>query len=176
MTSRPAPLASQELEERLRRNFGRVVFTTRWLLAPIYFGLLATLLVLAVKFVEKLVDLVRSFLHDTSAETIIDVLQLVDLALVANLVLLVMFSGWQNVIGRLLPERGSEFTGLRFSALKQSLIASVAAIAAIQILETFMHITPDSITVAMWQLAILLGVAITGVLLAAMDKLGGGGH
>lgn len=124
--SRPAPLADAAIEERLRRNFGRA----RWLLAPIYFGLLATLLVLAVKFVQKLIELAGDFLYDSSTETVVDVLQLVDVALVGNLVLLVMFSGWQNVIGRLLPERCSEFTGLRFSALKQSLISSVAAIAA----------------------------------------------
>ena len=174
MNTRPAPVADAALEERLRRNFGRVVFTTRWLLAPIYLGLLATQLVLAIKFVQKMIELAKSFLQESATETIVAVLQLVDIALVANLVLLVMFFGWQNVIGRLLPDRGAEFTGLRFSALKQTLIASVAAIAAIQILETFIDITASNTTVAMWQLAILLGVGITGVLLAAMDKISGG--
>jgi Uncharacterized protein family, UPF0114 len=85
--SRPAPLADAAIEERLRRNFGRA----RWFLAPIYFGLLATLLVLAVKFVQKLIELAGDFLYDSSTETVVDVLQLVDVALVGNLVLLVIF-------------------------------------------------------------------------------------
>jgi uncharacterized protein (TIGR00645 family) len=62
---------------------------------------------------------------------------------------------------------------LDFGAVKMKLIASVTAIAAIQMLETFVHIDQTPKQDAMWQLFILLGIGVTGVLLALMDKLSG---
>jgi uncharacterized protein (TIGR00645 family) len=90
---------------------------------------------------------------------------------------IVMVSGWENFVGRLFTDRVEGqldwVGGLDFSTVKLKLIASVAAIAAIQMLETFVHIDQTSKENAMWQLAILLGIGITGVLLALMDKLAG---
>ncbi len=98
---------------------------------------------------------------------------MVDIALVANLVLIVMFAGWENVIGPLLTGTKPQFSGMGFGAVKLRLVGSIAAVTAIQILEAFMHISQTSATAAMWQLAILLGIGITGVLLALMNWLAG---
>jgi uncharacterized protein (TIGR00645 family) len=173
MNDQPKALIDDALAERLERNLGRVLFTTRWLMAPIYVGLLASLVLLAVKFIQKLIEAIRGFLPLSATEEMLVVLQLVDIALVANLVLIVMFAGWQTVIGPLLAGRRDGFTGIGFGAVKLRLIGSIAAVASIQILETFMHISEATITQAMWQLAILLGIGIVGVLLALMDRLAG---
>lgn len=163
------------LAQRLERNLGRALLTTRWLLAPIYLGLLASVILLAIKFVQKFVQGVQGLLAISATEEMLNVLQLVDIALVANLVLTVVFAGWQAVIGPLLArDAQSEFSGLGFGGVKLRLIASIAAIAAIQILETFLHVDQTTAAQALWQLAILLGIAVTGVLLALMDKLSGG--
>ena len=101
------------------------------------------------------------------------VLRLVDLALVANMVLIVMLAGWESVIGPLTPER-SNFADLGFGAIKVKLLGSIVAIAAIQVLEGFVHIGDIAIQPLLWQLVLLLGFAVAGLLLAAMDRLGGG--
>ncbi len=173
MNDRITPRIDDALAERLQRNLGRALLTTRWLVAPIYIGLLASLILLTIKFVQKFIEGVRELLAISLTETMLVVLQLVDIALVANLVLVVVFAGWETVIGPLLAARRSEYSGIGFGAVKLRLIASVAAIAAIQILETFMHIDQATSAAAMWQLAILLGIGITGALLALMDRLAG---
>ncbi len=176
MSESPAP-AIHVLEARIRRNMGRVLFAARWLVAPIYLGLLAVLALLAVKFVQKLVTTIPLVPGMTSNDVILVALTLVDMSLVANLVVIVIFAGWANFVGPLLREPGerdSTLAGnLDFSAVKLRLIGSVAAIAAIQILESFVHIDVVAKQDAAWLLAFLLGIGVTGLLLAAMDRLGG---
>jgi uncharacterized protein (TIGR00645 family) len=171
LSDRTGALIDSAIAERLERNLGRVLLATRWLMAPIYVGLLASVALLAVKFVQKFVAGLRTLLIDTPAQEMLSVLQLVDIALVANLVLTVVFAGWESVIGPLLAGTRSGFSGIGFGVVKLRLMASIAAIAAIQILETFMHFDPSMTVQALWQLAILLGIGFLGVLLALMDKL-----
>ena len=78
------------VEERIQRNLGRAMFAARWIMAPIYVGLLAALVMMVVKFVQKLITSVPGFLALTSNEAIFLVLTLVDLSLVANLVVIVI--------------------------------------------------------------------------------------
>jgi uncharacterized protein (TIGR00645 family) len=163
------------VEARIRRNMGRAVFAARWLLAPIYLGLLVVLAMLAVKFVQRLVIAVPLLLGMTSNDLILTALALVDLSLLANLVVIVIFAGWTNFVGPLLHDPGERdsawASNLDFSAVKLKLIGSMATIAAIQILESFVHIADMDKSEAAWQLAILLGITVTGVLLAVMDRI-----
>jgi uncharacterized protein (TIGR00645 family) len=181
MTEPPAsPISThaiQMLEARMRRNMGRVMFASRWLMAPVYLGLLAVLALVTVKFLQNLVLAVPMVLAMTTNDVILTTLTLVDLSLAANLVVIVIFAGWTNFVGPLMGPGGEQdtewATKLDFSAVKLRLIGSVASIAAIQILETFVHIADVAKPDAAWQIAILLAVAVTGVLLAVMDRIGG---
>jgi len=174
MSDEPS-LTMRLIEERIRRNVGRVMFAARWIMAPIYLGLLVALVLVVVKFVQKLVQAVPGFLALSSNEAIFLVLTFVDLSLVANLVVIVVFAGWENFVGRLLiaqsGDRPEWMGGLDFATVKLRLIGSVAAIAAVQILETFVHIDEVKSQDAAWQLAILLGIGLLGVLLALADRL-----
>ncbi len=78
------------------------MFAARWIMAPIYIGLLVALVLIVVKFVQKLVQAVPGFLALSSNEAIFLILTLVDLSLVANLLVIVIFAGWENFVGRLL--------------------------------------------------------------------------
>jgi uncharacterized protein (TIGR00645 family) len=169
---------TSEIRQKAGRNLSRAMIqAARWIMAPIYLGLLLSLLLLAEKSIQKLVTAVPDLLTASTSDTILTVLTLVDLSLVGNLVVIVMVSGWENFVGRLFTRRDEsqlEWVGnLDFSTVKLKLVASVAAIAAIQLLETFVHIDQASKQDAMWQLLILLGIGVTGVLLALMDKLAG---
>ena len=147
------------------------MFAARWIMAPIYIGLLLALVMVVVKFVQKLVEAVPGFLALSSSDAIFLVLTLVDLSLVANLVVIVIFAGWANFVGRLLA---SELDGVEVATVKRRLIGSIVAIAAMQILETFVQIAEIKVQDAAWQLAILLGIGLVGVLLALADKLSEG--
>lgn len=164
-----------EIEERLRRNLGRGMFAARWLMAPIYIGLLFALALIVVKFVQVLVQSLPGFLQLSSKEAIFFVLNLVDMSLVANLVVIMIFAGWENFVGRLLSlqpgDQPAWLGGLDFSTLKLRLIGSIVAIITIEILETFMHVGEVPVQQAAWQLAILLGIGLVGVLLALTDRL-----
>src|ERR1041385_7399740 len=98
----------EAFEERARRNLGRVMFIARWSMAPIYLGLLGALILIVIKFVQKLVQSVPNILTLSSNETICGVLTLVDLSLVANLVVIVIFAGWENFVGHLLDSHLGE--------------------------------------------------------------------
>jgi uncharacterized protein (TIGR00645 family) len=174
MSDTPAPWI-EVIEERARRNVGRVLFAARWIMAPIYIGLLLALVMVVVKFAQKLVQAVPGFLALDTNEAIFLILTLVDLSLVANLVVIVIFAGWENFVGRLLASHGDDqptwLVGMDFATVKLRLIGSIVAIAAISILETFVHIEEVKAETAAWQLAILLGIGVVGVLLALADRL-----
>jgi len=158
----------------LNRFLGRFIFAARWLMAPIYLGLLVGLLMLAIKFVQKLVLLAPKLLQISSNDTVLAILSLVDLSLVANLVLMVVLAGWQGFVDPLLHahiEEQPDWIALDFSAIKLKLIGSVAAIAAIAMLESFLHADAIAPATLGWQVAILLAIGAVGVLLALMDRL-----
>ena len=174
MNDNPAPWI-EVVEQRTRRNMGRALFAARWIMAPIYLGLLLALVMLVVKFVQKVVEALPGFLALPTNEAIFFVLTLVDLSLVANLVVIVIFAGGENFVGRMLASQGDDkpswLGGMDFATVKLRLIGSIVAIAAIQILETFVHMDEVKPQEAGWQLGILLGVGAAGVLLALADRL-----
>jgi len=174
MAEAPEPARA---EASIGNRFGRTLLAVRWVVAPFYLGLLCALLLLVVKFVQKLVAAVPVLLTQSSSDTIFTVLSLIDLSLVANLLVIVMFSGWQNFIGRLPAELSGDVPDwlgrLDFSAVKLKLIGAVMVIGTISILESFVYIDQTPKADVAWQVAILLAVGVTGVLLALMDWLGG---
>ena len=105
------------------------MFAARWIMAPIYIGLLLALVMVVVKFVQKLVEAVPGFLALSSSDAIFLVLTLVDLSLVANLVVIVIFAGWANFVGRLLAseldDQPAWLSGMDFATVKLRLIGSI---------------------------------------------------
>jgi uncharacterized protein (TIGR00645 family) len=164
----PPPLAS-----RIEQGARRAVLALRLIMVPIYVGLFGALLIDLVKFLQKLVQAAPKVLSMGTSEAILVVLGLIDLALVGNLVIIVIFAGWSNVIGPLYTGSGSTdpLAGFSFNEVKLKLIGAMAAIATIQMLETFVHVNDIPPSDVMWQLAILIGIGVTGVLLALMDRI-----
>jgi len=170
-------MPDQVVPVRLTKSLGQIIFSARWMMAPIYFGLLVSLVLLVIKFVQKLIVLIPGVLDMTATNLVLAVLGLVDVSLVANLVLIVVLAGWQGFVDPTLCEDAEgrlAWLTLDFSAIKLKLIASIAAIAAIALLESFMHADTIPGATIGWQLAILIGVGVVGVLLAAMDRLSAG--
>lgn len=167
-------MPDQDVSTRMMRGLSRTVFAARWLMAPIYVGLLVGLVLVVIKFAQKLIDLVPTLLEMSGNDTVLAVLSLVDLSLVANLVLIVVLAGWQGFVDPLLGshlEDQPAWLALDFSAIKLKLIGSIAVIAAIALLESFIHADTLSPATLGWQLGILLAIGVLGVLLALMDRL-----
>jgi uncharacterized protein (TIGR00645 family) len=121
-----------------------IIIRSRWLMAPFYIGLIAGLAVLLIHFVVALVHYVGIMLSGSESDIILGVLSLIDLALTGNLVLIVIFSGYENFVSRL---EGGDDRGrpnwmekVDFGGLKQKLMTSIVAISAVQVLKAFMNI------------------------------------
>jgi uncharacterized protein (TIGR00645 family) len=171
------------MKPRIETAFERLLFQSRWLMAPFYAGLAVALLMLLVVFVRDLIYYVpQAFAVGSgmsSNDAILAVLTLVDLSLAGNLLLIVMFSGYENFVSKLDLEgeqdRPPWMGTVDFSGLKMKLIASIVAISGIQLLKFFMNIGKDGAPIdtqeAMWGVIIHLTFVSSGVLLALMDWL-----
>ena len=69
---------------------------------------------------------------------------LIDVSLTGNLILIVVFSGYENFVSKIDPGGHPDWpdwmTKVNFGGLKQKLLASIVAISAIQVLKAFMNI------------------------------------
>ncbi len=167
--SEPRLLAERAVE--------RTIFASRWLLAPFYVGLGLSLLVLLMKFTQKTLRLVSSAVSSGSNDVITDILSLIDLSLIANLLLMVMFTGYENFVARFeLDDRKYKpnwMGHVDFGDLKLKLLTSIVAISAIHVLEIFMNIGQTSDRELAWSVGILLAFVVSGLLLAAMNHASG---
>jgi uncharacterized protein (TIGR00645 family) len=158
----------------------RVIFASRWIQAPLYLGLVVALLVLTVKFLVELVHLVPGMVTLSESEVVLGVLTLVDLVLVANLVLMVVFAGYENFVSKIdtagHPDRPEWMGKVDVSGLKLRLIASIVAISSIQLLKAFMHSAELADRDLAWLVGIHITFVVSGVLLALMDRLAEPGH
>jgi uncharacterized protein (TIGR00645 family) len=152
------------------------LFMSRWLMAPFYVGLVVALGMLLVVFVEELVMSIPRIFEQGSEEVILTVLTLIDLSLAGNLVLIVIFSGYENFVSKIDIEghedRPSWMGTLDFSGLKIKLIASIVAISAISLLRAFMTLTQQTEVdekSVFWLVVLHLTFVTSGVLFAAMD-------
>jgi len=164
----------------VERAIEGVLFASRWVLAPIYLGLVGGLVVIPVKFAQDLVELLKHVPTATGDETIVGVLTLVDLSLMGSLVLMVMFAGYENFVSKFDEvdhrDRPSWMGHVDFSDLKLKLMGSIVAISAIKLLESFMnaaHLTDRELG---WSVGIHMAFVVSGVLLAVMDRLPAKGH
>src|ERR1700746_1894218 len=176
MTEQPVPSRAAPASNRIQNGFEGVLFNSRWLMAPFYVGLVVALAVLFLKFLRMLWEFVLHAPGAKSSETILDALSLIDVTLVGNLILIVVFSGYENFVSRIETSGNPNWplwiTKIDFAGLKQKLLASIVAISAIHVLEAFLNIeAPFDATRMTWLCAVHLVFVISAVLLALSDKL-----
>ncbi len=165
----------------LEQVFERGLFASRWLMAPMYLGLSVALAMLTVIFIRELVYYLPQVMTLEAEQVILVALTLIDLTLAANLLLIVLFSGYENFVSKLDIPEGSErpdwMGTVDFSALKMKLIASIVAISAIDLLKRFFAIAgmaedPQRVERELyWVVIIHLTFVCSGVLMALMDWL-----
>lgn len=166
----------QALEDRFEKG----LFASRWLMAPMYLGLVVALGMMTVIFLRELLYYAPQVLTLSPEKTILVVLTLIDLTLAANLLLIVMFSGYENFVSKFDFDAGTDrpdwMGKVDFGGLKMKLIASIVAISGIHLLKRFMEIGDPTTAAAddrtlMWLTVIHLTFVVSGVLMALMDWL-----
>lgn len=165
-----------KLMNRLARAIEMVVLHGRWLVTPFLLGLIIGLGALLYTFVVKLVGFLTQVQGISEDEVIVGILKLVDLSLTANLLLIVICSSYQNFVARIEPASQIRWPegliGIGFSGMKQKLLGSIVAIAAVNVLEWFIDIdrSVDNMKLG-WVVGILLALATVMLLLAFADRL-----
>jgi uncharacterized protein (TIGR00645 family) len=166
--------------KRGEKAFETLLFNSRWLMAPFYLGLVLSLVVLLFKFVLLLIEFVLHAPAAKESDIILGVLSLIDVSLTGNLILIVVFSGYENFVSRIDPRGHPDWpewmTKVDFAGLKQKLLASIVAISAIQVLKAFMNIDVafDAQKLG-WLAGIHLVFVVSTLLIVWSDKLGGHG-
>ena len=168
------------MSNRVEQNFEKALFGSRWLMAPMYLGLVFALGMLSMIFVREIVEYLPKMMTTKSEDAILMVLTLIDLTLAGNLLLIVLFSGYENFVSKFDFDAGAdrpEWMGkVDFSGLKMKLIASIVAISAIDLLKWFMSIKGSGDMAQMdgklyWLVIIHMTFVFSGVLMALMDFL-----
>ncbi|WP_349257172.1 TIGR00645 family protein [Magnetovibrio sp.] len=164
----------------MERNLERLIFASRWIMAPFYLGLVVSLAMLLVKFTQELFHVAPAVFSMSESTVILAILTLIDLSLAGNLLLMVIFAGYENFVSKIdtggHEDRPDWMGKVDFSGLKLKLIASIVAISGIQLLRSFMDVQNTSDRDLQWMLIIHITFVVSGVLLALMDKLVASAH
>ncbi|AIB12131.1 hypothetical protein ABAZ39_08980 [Azospirillum argentinense] len=164
----------------IERRFEQIIFASRWLLAPFYLGLVVSLVLLLAKFTQEIFHIVPHVLEMQEKDVLLAVLTLIDLSLAGNLLLMVIFSGYENFVSKIdvadHKDRPDWMGKVDFGGLKLKLIASIVAISGIHLLKSFMNIDNTSKENLMWMVIVHMTFVVSGVLLALMDRLEGSHH
>ena len=157
----------------------RFLFSSRWLLAPFYVGLV-TLAILLLKAAQELVHFVARALTASEADIIVGALSLVDLTLTGSLIVIVIFSGYENFVSRIEAEEHKDWpewmAKIDFTGLKLKLMSSIVAISAIQVLKAFMNLKNLTDRELTWYVVLHLVFVGSGLILALTDRMSEGGH
>ncbi|MBX7146325.1 MAG: TIGR00645 family protein [Alphaproteobacteria bacterium] len=153
----------------------RGLFASRWLMAPFYIGLAGALIVLLCSFVQELWHFILAIPNIDQSDAVLGVLSLIDLSLAGNLVIIVIFSGYENFVSKMnIAKSEDEFEwkgSVDFTTLKLKLVASIVAISGIHLLKIFMDIEKVSEHKVKWMVIIHIVFVISGMLLALMDRI-----
>lgn len=153
----------------------RLLFSMRWLLAPLYLGLGLILVLFCVQLFKELIHIFQTVPTMVEADLVLAALTLIDMTLVASLIIMVMLSGYENFVSKLDldgAERNLAWLGkLDAGSLKIKVAASIVAISSIHLLKAFMNIddTPNDKLVLL--IVTHLTFVISALLLAVMDRI-----
>ena len=151
----------------------KIILSSRWILVVFYLGLVAALAVYAVSFGYKFLKVAGSVFEYSEAEMILAMLGLIDAALVASLIVMVMISGYENFVSRFDgADNDLSFLGkLDAGSLKIKVASSIVAISSIHLLQVFMNANQFTASRIMWLTIMHLAFVVSAVMLGFLEKL-----
>ena len=153
----------------------KLLYASRWIMAPIYLGLSLVLLALGIKFFQELFYILPNVLSIKEVDLILVVLALIDITLVGGLIVMVMFSGYENFVSRLdineTDEKLNWLGKVDSASLKNKVAASIVAISSIHLLKVFMNTPNIPNDKIMWYLLIHITFVLSAFAMGYLDKL-----
>ena len=153
----------------------KILYASRWLLAPIYLGLSAALLLLGLKFFQEVFHVLPLVFSTKEADLVLIILSLIDLSLVGGLIVMVMLSGYENFVSNIELADGKEKLSwlgkMDAGSLKQKVAASIVAISSIHLLKKFMNAQSIDNDKLMWFVIIHLTFVVSAIGMAYVDKM-----
>lgn len=161
---------------KLEHFLEKTIFASRWLLAPLYLGLMASMLPVLYRFFSSFWHLMAHITEISMSQITLDILELLDTVLLGNLILIVLFAGYENFVSKIHVAEGAidrpHWMGtVDFSGLKIKLIGSLVAISVIELLKDFMQEGNFDPKRESWRIGIHVTFVISGVLFALMDNM-----
>ena len=161
--------------KRIESLLEKTIFASRWILAPFYLGLSLSLLVLLYEFIHEIIDFIKIVNSTDIAGVLLFILSLVDISLAGNLLIIVIFSGYENFVSKIdvkNHEDKPDWMGhVDFTDLKIKLISSIVAISGIHLLKVFMNLNNYDKEKIIMYVVVHLSFVVSGVLLALMDYI-----
>jgi uncharacterized protein (TIGR00645 family) len=179
----------------------RLLFSSRWILAPVYLGLSLALVALGITFFVEVfnvfshvfenivahapgaahaVEAADGTVRNAEAELVLSLLAMVDLVLVGSLIVMVMFSGYENFVSKLDIDADTEKLGwlgkLDANSLKLKVASSIVAISSIHLLRAFMDARETPNDKLMWYVIIHLTFVVSALLMGVLDRIAFASH
>lgn len=152
----------------------RLMYASRWLLAPIYIGLSLALIALGIKFFQEIFHVLPNVLEVGETDLVLLVLSLIDIALVSGLIVMVMFTSYENFVSKMElgenTEKLSWLGTLDTNSLKSKVAASIVAISSIHLLKVFMNAEKIENEKLLWYVVIHLTFVISAFAMGMLDK------
>jgi uncharacterized protein (TIGR00645 family) len=152
----------------------RLILASRWILVVFYIGLGAALAVYAVSFILKFVHVAQDALSANENEMILNMLGLIDAALVASLIVMVMISSYENFVSRFESPETTQLSWLGkldSGSLKIKVASSIVAISSIHLLQVFLNIEQYADNKVMWLTLLHLTFIVSALLLGHLEKI-----
>lgn len=168
------PAVEDNDEFHIEEVVEKVLFGGRWLLAPLYVGLLLSLVPLIYRFFIEFLHLMQEIATLQMQAITLKILELLDVVLLGNLIIIVIFAGYENFVSKInvatnSVDRPHWMGRVDYSGLKIKLIGSLVAISVIELLKDFMMEGDYDDKRQMWRIAIHITFVLSGVLFALMD-------
>ena len=159
----------------MERFLENAMYASRWLLAPVYFGLSLGLIALTIKFFQEIFHILPHLFSVSESDMILTLLSLVDMTLVGGLLVMVMFSGYENFVSQLDINEGKEKLSwlgkMDATSLKNKVAASIVAISSIHLLRVFMDAKNVPDNKLMWYVMIHLTFVLSAFVMGYLDRL-----
>ncbi len=164
------------MKDAIEHGLEKIMFASRWLLAPFYLGLVLGIVLLLYAFGLEFMHLVTEVVSGKPNVVVIGILLLVDLTLLANLLIIIIFAGYENFVSKINcgdhEDRPDWMGHVDFSDLKMKLIGSIIAISGIDLLKAFVNLENYTNEQLAWKVGIHCTFLLSGLIFAIMDRLG----
>ena len=159
--------------KKLEHLVESVILASRWLLVVFYLGLAIALGLYAVSFLRKLYDFTTKVLVVEETDAILKMLALIDAALVASLVVMVIISGYENFVSRFdNADNEVSFLGkIDAGSLKVKVASTIVAISSIHLLQIFLNIATYTESQVMWLTIMHMAFVFSALFLAYIDRV-----